>query len=162
MQRNIERMLAMAKPLVDAKRKSEMAKRQGKFVSKNEKLCAQLLRVVAQRNYPELEIIESDINILPGWEVDISIKGPYAWKMVVEWDGAYHRKPIYGEAKLKMRQAQDRTKNKALYEGKYVLVRVKDDGSFNPEFVQSKVEKIKEIIDDLIESNVCAYGKIEI
>ena len=158
----IDKMLEIAKPLIDAKRKYEMSRRQGKFVSKNEALCVELLSKLIENEFEGLELIANNIDVLPGWEVDMLIKSPYGWDMVIEWDGAYHRKPIYGETKLRERQGQDRFKNKRLFEEKYILIRVKDDGSYNPAFVQDRVNKIGNILRDMIQVTGRAYGKIEI
>ena len=115
----INKIMEKAKPLIEAKKVTVMKKRQGKFSSKNENLCCIRLREILGEKHPELEVVDSDIETLPGWEIDILIKGPYEWRLAIEWDGAYHRKPIYGESKLKMRQAQDKYKDKALYSKKY-------------------------------------------
>jgi len=155
-------MLEKSKPLIEAKKKVQMKKRQGKNVSKNEKYCFVRLESHVSEKYPELEVVESDIDTMPGWEIDILVKSPYGWNIAVEWDGAYHRKPIYGESKLRMRKAQDEYKNKVLHSMKYALIRVVDNGSYNPQFVETKLNKIFEIIDDFMEADVVAFGKIEI
>ena len=158
----LSRMLEKARPMMEARKKVRMQQKRGKYVSRNEKYCFVRLNMVLHDTYPEMEVTENDVDILPGWEIDIVVRGPQEWIMAIEWDGAYHRKPIYGEAKLRMRKGQDEYKNKALHSKKCVLVRVKDDGSYNPKFVDGKVEKIMEIIDDLVMADVKAYGKIEI
>lgn len=159
---DISKLMNQAKNAQKIKRQVMMSRRAGKFTSKNEKYCLNLLQEKL-REYTELEIKGSDTEVLPGWELDVTIKSPYGWNVAIEWDGAYHRKPIYGEKNLMMRQGRDKFKNKSLYEKKYVLIRVRDDGSFNQKFVESKVEKIIDVINDLMESGeVCAYGKIEI
>lgn len=161
MDERLKYIFETVKPMIEAKKKMSMKSRQGRFTSKNENYCCVRLRNKLSK-YSEFEISENDIDVLPGWEIDITVQTPYGWNVAIEWDGAYHRKPIYGQAKLNMRKAQDDYKNKALYSKKYVLIRVRDDGSFNPEFVNRKVDEIGKIIDDLMVSNVCAYGKIEI
>jgi len=161
MDERLKYIFETVQPIIDAKKKFIMKKRQGKFTSKNESYCCVRLRNKLS-GYSELVVKENDIDILPGWEVDITVNTPYGWNVAIEWDGAYHRKPIYGQAKLNMRKAQDEYKNKMLYSKKYVLIRVRDDGSFNPEFVDRKVDEICKIIKDLLEADLCAYGKIDI
>ena len=143
------------------KRQAFMERQAGKFSSRSELYCLALIKDKLKK-YSELNIQGSDTSVMPGWELDITIKSPYGWNVAVEWDGAYHRRPIYGETNLRVRQGRDKYKNQELYKQKYVLIRVKDDGRFNPSFVQEKADKITNIIEDLMAAGVCAYGKIDL
>ena len=158
---DFKRLIEMAENTRSIKKQTQMRRQQGKFCSQAEKYCALKLRETLKK-YEELIIKESDVDVLPGWEIDITINTPYGWNVAIEWDGAYHRKPIYGEKNLMMRVIRDDKKDRELYKKKFVLIRVKDDGRFNPIFVEDKVKRIAEIVETLMESNVVAYGKIEL
>ena len=74
------------------------------------------------------------------WQVDIAApdKGIY-----IEWDGRHHRILIHGQSYLNNRKNRDKLKNRIVTEQlKGTMIRVEDNGRFNPKFVEEKVEEI--------------------
>lgn len=134
-------------------------KKQGKLGSKNESLCYLRIKEEVENNYDGIEVRQHETDFLPGWEIDIFIKSMDGWSIAIEWDGAYHRKPIYGESNLRKRQGQDKYKDVAIQNKKCVIVRIEDNGSHNPKFVEAKVKDVMEIIDKLYGNNIEIWGK---
>lgn len=78
------------------------------------------------------------------WHIDVAC---IEKNLFIEWDGRHHRVPIHGHSYLNNRKNRDKIKNKIITsELKGTLLRIKDDGRENLDFVKSKVEKIKELI----------------
>jgi len=107
--------------------------------SKNQKYAYHLLT----KEFPNLKfkynyILEKD------WHVDIAIPER---KIFIEWDGRHHRIPIHGVSYLNNRKNRDKIKNRIITSFGGFLIRVRDDGRENRDFVKSKVCEIKNIIN---------------
>jgi len=61
------------------------------------------------KEFPQLNILPNDKNMLSGLEVDIAIP---SLKLAIEWNGIVHFKPIYGKNKLDKVQQIDAKKLK--------------------------------------------------
>jgi hypothetical protein len=85
-------------------------------------------------------VIHHDMDILPPFEIDISIPSK---KMVILWDGPLHRHPIFGQSRLEKVQYRDEKKTKTLKEKGWVVIVVEDD-----------CKKFKYINMDTIASNI--------
>jgi transposase-like protein len=103
--------------------------------SKNERLCHQLLK----EKFPHLKIIHHDTSIYPGKEIDITIPEK---RIAIEWQGIFHRKPIYGERHMKTIKISDKQKRTFFKNRSWQLVEIEDDGSYNPNFVNERVNEL--------------------
>lgn len=108
--------------------------------SKNENLVAELLKEagykIAQRT--------TDYSPLQQFEIDIAIPKE---KIALEWDGAAHFAPIYGDKDLKRTMAKDERKNKALLTNNWTVVRCRDHSTAHSlAFCRRAVEKIVDVI----------------
>lgn len=69
--------------------------------------CEKLLCDLLIQKFPDLDILANDKTMLNGYEADIAIP---SLKLAIEWNGAVHFKPIYGEEKLQRIQTIDKLK----------------------------------------------------
>tara|TARA_Y100000310_G_C20646310_1_gene796798 strand:- start:724 stop:1698 length:975 start_codon:yes stop_codon:yes gene_type:complete len=78
------------------------------------------------------------------WQIDIAAPKN---RIYIEWDGRHHRVLIHGQPYLNNRINRDKQKDKIITQKlKGTLIRIKDDGRFNPEFVKERISKIIEFI----------------
>lgn len=78
------------------------------------------------------------------FEIDIAIPSK---AIAIEWDGAAHFLPIYGDDQLKKTMAKDERKNKALLSNNWTVIRCKDHStSHSMAFCRRTVDKILKII----------------
>mgnify|MGYP001582181869 CR=1 FL=1 len=86
------------------------------------------------------------------WQIDIAAPEK---SIFIEWDGRHHRIPIHGQGYLNNRQNRDKQKDKIIVrELKGTLIRVEDNGRFDPVFV----DEITDEIIDLVESEKLKKG----
>ena len=96
------------------------------------------------KTFPNLKW-KYNYTIKDSWHIDVACLEK---KLFIEWDGRHHRVPIHGPSYLNNRKNRDKLKNNIVTsELKGTLLRIKDDGRENFDFVKSKVEKIKELIN---------------
>lgn len=108
--------------------------------SKNENMVAELLREAGYK------IVQRTTDYTPGaqFEIDIAIPGE---SIAVEWDGAAHFAPIYGEKDLKRTIAKDQRKNRALLSNRWTVIRCRDHSTAHSmAFCRRAVEKIVDVI----------------
>ena len=109
--------------------------------SKNQQYAFELLKM-------KFDYIDWIYNhaINENWQIDIAAPKR---QIFIEWDGRHHRIPIHGQSYLNNRQNRDKQKNKIITgELKGTLIRVEDNGRFDPVFV----DEITDEIVDLVES----------
>ncbi len=87
--------------------------------SKNENLVAELLGVAGYKTVQR----STDYSPRKQFEIDIAIPGH---SMAIEWDGAAHFEPIYGEPNLQRVMAKDARKEKALTRFGWTVIRCRD------------------------------------
>jgi|TARA_B100001971_G_C17918441_1_gene396489 hypothetical protein len=78
------------------------------------------------------------------WQIDIAEpeKGIY-----IEWDGRHHRINIHGQSYLNNRINRDKIKNKIVTkELNGCMIRIRDDGRFNKDFVEKKVDMVTNLL----------------
>ncbi len=86
------------------------------------------------------------------WQIDIACPER---KVFIEWDGRHHRIPIHGKKELNNRKNRDKLKDKLIInKERGTMIRVKDDGRENKEFVKKKIKEIKAILKKRIEPKV--------
>lgn len=90
-------------------------------------------------------VVGNDRKVLGGLQLDIVLR---KHRIVVEWDGVFHWKPIFGEEKLKSNQEHDQRKTKALLSKDWSIIRVKDNDSESAtkEFIRNKFRRIVHLI----------------
>lgn len=124
-------------PWVIAGRKASLES--AKRGSKNQRYAFELLRnKLPSFNWKYNHCINED------WQIDIASTKKLIF---IEWDGRHHFVPIYGKGYLNNRINRDKIKNRLIT--KYLngsLIRIKDEGRFNKDFVEAKVKEICEII----------------
>lgn len=115
--------------------------------SKNENAVAELL-INAGYN-----VIQRTNEFSPGrrFEVDIALPDE---QVAIEWDGAAHFEPIYGEEALKKTQTKDAVKDKALVAFGWSLIRARDRSTaYSRAFAERSAEKLIETIGSLNKSD---------
>lgn len=124
--------------------------KKAKFLgSKNEIYCFNLLN----DKYPGI-VKHHDYNIVPRLEIDISIPSK---KVAICWDGIGHRKPAFGNIPFEKVRKNDAIRDEILKNKGWFHISVIDDGSYDPVFVENKVNKII----NLVETSYY-IGKVEI
>jgi hypothetical protein len=111
--------------------------------SRNEALLCQWLR----QSYPLLTILNNDKTLIPGYEIDIVIP---ELRLGIEWNGAVHSRPIFGEQKLNEVLARDTKKVELANTLNVHLIVIRDPGAFSPMFVKKQLDKLWIIIDSLL------------
>ena len=72
----------------------------------------------------------------------------------IEWDGRHHRVPIHENLYFNNRENRDRIKDKIVVNDfKGVMIRVRDDGREDLDFVGKKIKKIKQLINNSMNEN---------
>ncbi len=124
-------------PWVIAGRKASLAS--AKRGSKNQEYAFKLLKEnMPAFNWKYNYVIDND------WHVDIAEPEKSVY---IEWDGRHHFIPIHGRNYLNNRRNRDKVKNKIIQNDlNGLLIRIKDLGRFNPEFVESKIKNVCRII----------------
>ncbi len=109
--------------------------------SKNQKYAFELLKNKAPNfNWKYNYIINEN------WQIDIASPKQ---KIYIEWDGRHHRVDIHGKSYLNNRKNRDKVKDKMITENLAgCMIRIKDDGRFDEEFVKNKVEEIIILLSD--------------
>lgn len=108
--------------------------------SKNENLVAELLggagyKIVQRSN---------DYSPRKQFEIDIAIPGH---SIAIEWDGAAHFEPIYGESNLQRVMAKDIRKEKTLTQFGWTVIRCRDHSTAHSlAFCRRAVNQIIEVI----------------
>jgi len=86
------------------------------------------------------------------WQIDIASPSKNAY---IEWDGKAHRKAMFGIKHLQNVQNRDKLKNRIVTEQlKGTMIRIEDNGRFNPKFVEEKVDEIVVLINQKLEKKV--------
>lgn len=99
-----------------------------------------------KKKFPDLEMLPNDKKICQGFELDIAIP---ELKLAIEWNGIFHREPIYGFAKLASIQKNDSLKRKILKELKWTIITIEDIDSKKPlQYSKLALDKISKIIKD--------------
>lgn len=109
--------------------------------SKNENMVAQLL---SERGF---SIVQRTHDFSPGkvFEIDIAIPSEV---VAIEWDGAAHFEPIYGDEALQKTMAKDERKNKSLTDFGWSMIRCRDHSTAHSmAFCQRSVDAIIEAIN---------------
>jgi hypothetical protein len=109
--------------------------------SKSEKQLFDLL----VSEFPKLDLIPNDKQMLDGLEVDIAIP---SLKLAIEWNGIVHFKPIYGSPTLNKIQERDARKLLIANQKDINLIVIPDLVS-TPKYVQEAFFKIRLIVLDL-------------
>ena len=126
-------------PWVKAGRKASL--RSSKKGSKNQQYAYELLS-------QKLRYIDWDYNYVLKEEWQIDIAAPKR-KIFIEWDGRHHRIPIHGQRCLNNRKNRDRLKDRIVTDQlNATMIRVQDNGRFDPEFVQDVTNEIVELIEN--------------
>lgn len=125
----------------DSIRKMHNASRNKMYVgSKNENLVAQ---IIEENGY----IIDQRSNeYTPGRRFEIDIAVPKE-RVAIEWDGATHFDPIYGEEHLSKVQEKDARKDKVLISAGWTVIRCRDHSTASTlAFCRRSAEQIIEIV----------------
>lgn len=126
-------------PWVIAGKKASLAS--SKKGSKNQRHAYNLLL----KDIPNFNWIYN-YSIEDGWHIDIASPKE---KIFIEWGGRHHRIPIHGISYLNNRKNKDKIKNKIVINNlRGIIIRVKDEGRENLDFVEEKVKEIKKIINN--------------
>jgi len=108
--------------------------------SKNENMVAQLLDEAGYK------IVQRSTDFSPRnqWEIDIAIPNE---SVAVEWDGAAHFEPIYGEDNLRRVMAKDEKKEQALADFGWTVIRCRDHSTAHSlAFCRRAVNQVVEVI----------------
>ena len=110
--------------------------------SKNENLVASLLQEagykIAQRT--------TDYSPSQQFEIDIAIPKK---SIAIEWDGAAHFAPIYGDKDLKRTMEKDERKNKALLSNNWTVIRCRDHSTAHSHaFCRRAIKNIIDVIEN--------------
>lgn len=97
-----------------------------------------------KKDFPNLEVLHNDKEMLVGYEVDIAIP---AINLAIEWNGIVHYQPIYGQSKLDSIQMRDYEKEKQARDNGINLLVIPDLVS-NDKYLNEAYMKIKKIIKD--------------
>lgn len=110
------------------------------FGSKNENLVAKLLSDAGYKTVQR----STDFSPRNMWEIDIAIPSE---SVAVEWDGAVHFEPIYGDEKMRKVMAKDARKEKALVNFGWTVIRCRDHSTAHSlAFCRRAVNQIIETI----------------
>ena len=108
--------------------------------SKNENLVAGLLGNAGYKTVQR----STDYSPRKQFEIDIAIP---KYSIAIEWDGAAHFEPIYGESNLQRVVAKDARKERALTEFGWTVIRCRDHSTAHSlAFCRRAVNQIIEII----------------
>jgi len=101
-----------------------------------------------KERFPELEILPNDKTMLEGLEVDIAVP---ALKLAIEWNGAVHFKPIFGNDKLASIRSRDQRKLEIASREDVNLIVIADPDC-SAEILTKAIEDVEEIILSLLEA----------
>jgi len=108
--------------------------------SKNENMVSKLL---GEAGYKTVQR-STDFSPRNQWEIDIAIPSE---SVAVEWDGAAHFEPIYGEDNLRRVMAKDERKEQALAGFGWTVIRCRDHSTAHSlAFCRRAVNQIIEVI----------------
>lgn len=108
--------------------------------SKNENLVSALL---SEAGY---KVMMRTNQYTPNNQFEIDIAIP-SIRVAIEWDGAAHFQPIYGEEHLQKNQEKDERKNKVLIDNGWTLIRARDYSTAHSlAFCRRAVAKIIDVI----------------
>lgn len=141
-----ERALLKWENMTDAERKKNIEKmhkanrEMSGRGSKNENLVAELLVAAGYKTVQR----STDYSPRKQFEIDIAIPGR---SIAIEWDGAAHFEPIYGESNLQRVMAKDVRKEKALTGFGWTVIRCRDHSTAHSlAFCRRAVNQIIEVI----------------
>ena len=97
------------------------------------------------KEFPQLDIIPNDKNMLGGLEIDVAIP---ELKLGIEWNGIVHFKPIYGQTKLDKIQNKDAEKLKIAANQNINLIIIPDLVS-NDKILKQAFNDVKNIINTI-------------
>ncbi len=98
------------------------------------------------KEFPQLDILPNDKTMLDGLEADIAIP---SLKLVIEWNGIVHFKPIYGQTQLTKVQDRDAKKLKIASNKNINLIVISDLVS-NDKILKQAFNDVSNIIKSLI------------
>jgi len=137
------------KEKIDAVRKMHQASREvAGMGGKNENVVADLLEA---KGYG---IVQRTNQFTPRnqFEIDMAIPSN---RIAVEWDGAGHFRPIYGDKSLKRTQAKDERKNRVLVKDGWVVIRCRDHSTAHSmAFCRRATDKIVGLIKQKLKPGV--------
>ena len=111
----------------------------GKFGSKPEKKFFDLLR-----NNLEYDVIHHDLNLLPPYEIDITIPD---LKIAINWNGITHHKPIFGKKYLNKTKFRDRYKKSALIKKDWYVFTIDDlESRYSDDFINFQFNRLMFVI----------------
>jgi len=103
--------------------------------SKNQRLAFELLK----SRLPAYDW-KYNFTLDENWQIDIACPEE---NIFIEWDGRHHRVLIHGQSYLNNRKNRDKLKDKIITEKlRGSLIRIRDDGRFNENFVETKVDEV--------------------
>lgn len=116
--------------------------------SKNENAIANILRArgysVAQRT--------TEYSPRKAFEIDIAIPSE---RIAIEWDGAAHYEPIYGDEALKKTVEKDKRKNAALMDYGWKVIRCRDHSTAHSiAYCQRSAEKILKAMETIKDGEI--------
>lgn len=116
--------------------------------SANENMVAQMLADMGHVIYRRTK----DYSPKKEFEIDIAIP---ALRIAVEWDGAAHFKPIYGDDVLQKTMEKDKRKDAALMSHGWRIIRVRDHSTTHSlAFCQRAVDLILSALDTVVDGAV--------
>lgn len=77
------------------------------------------------------------------WDADVII---HKYKIAILWNGVWHYKQIKKDCSLLQIQTRDKIKLDVINKSGYTTYIIKDEGKYNPKFVEAEFEKLKKII----------------
>lgn len=113
--------------------------------SKRSKMEIMLFNML-KTEFPKLQILPNDKELLEGYEVDIALP---EINLAIEWNGIVHYEPIYGSKKLENIQQRDSEKKIIAQRKKIELIIVPDLVS-TEKYVKEAFFNIKKIINMLL------------
>lgn len=132
-----------------------------KKISKSENLLAELL--INSNITNNFKISRNNRKIANPYEIDILFQNENH-NIAVEYNGAPHYKPIYGEESLEKAQNNDKNKKEMLNELKYKFIIIKnEDSGFEPEKINDVASVILKLINkELNNSSLGFFTEIDI
>lgn len=110
--------------------------------SKNENLVADMLKEAGYK------LVQRTTDYTPNRQFEIDIAIP-SESIAIEWDGAAHFRPIYGEEALERTQEKDARKDKALLSNSWTVIRCRDHSTAHSlAFCRRAVDKIIKVINN--------------
>jgi very-short-patch-repair endonuclease len=107
--------------------------------SKSERNLCSILRK------EKFRVIANDRSLCNGFEIDVLLPD---YKVAIEWNGIYHRSPIYGFKKLSIIKQNDKIKHKMITDQGYTLVIINDLDSKKPlQYANQACDLIKKMIE---------------